>query len=450
MSNEHNEHDETLLELAASGLLNQKQLKAITGKKLVTNSGLFGPTNPFDACTRQQFGYGIWTADNSKLYNWLSPALIPEARALNFYVMDWRNQLEQTPSVSSDWCPVPTYTAQPIKGCRIDYCFDPNMFYHTGRQTLTPEDLQNVCFQQPVFNLVGQQITNQEDYEQFMMFQRQMTISNRSLLLDDSDDAGEEDGLAAFFENFADRHPELTSTCLAELSPVTVDLTDVACQDIPNEIYNRVWEIMDQTKNLVGEPTIPENYFALVMNTYDAECVMRCQSCVNVCNSPIVISPELMTPAGRAVFYADYNNRLTGGAFGDGFIELRNGQKISIIRQKSLPRGTFYLLVKGWTGPQPNINAMRLAINNWSTWAGTQRLGDGVIINVLAGGGLLHIITSTGICKVDHLRWNWRLFSNAPWMQTQFTNLAACTEVVDPTFATLPDLVGDVPCDQVA
>lgn len=442
------EQEKTLLELSASGLLSNAQLRALMGQKAATNN-VYGPTNPFDACTRQQLGYGIWTADNSKLFNWLSPALIPDARALNFFVMDWRNQLEQAPTTSTDWCPVPAYSAQPIKGCKIDYCFDPNRFYHTGRQTLTPEDLQNVCFQQPVFNLAGVQITDQEDYEQFMMFQRQMTIANRSILLDDSDDAGEEDGLAAWFENFATRHPELTSTCLTELSPVTVDLTGVACQDIANAIYNRLWELMDKTENLVGEPSIPENYIVLVMNKYDAECVMRCQSCVRVCNSPIVISAELMTPASRATFYADYNDRLKGGAFGDGYFELRDGTKISIIRQKSLPRGAFYLLVKGWTGPQPNINAMRLAVNNWSRWSATQRVSDGVEIRPLAGGALLHIITNSGICKVDHLRWNWRFFSNAPWMQTQFTNLAPCTEVVDTTWAALPSLDGDVPCEQV-
>jgi len=447
------DNQEILMNLMTSGVLKPYQVRALMGnqaeKALVANSALYGPENPFDACTRQEFGYGIWTASNSKFWMWLNPAVIPTQRSLNFFVMDYRTQLEQAPGVSSDWCAVPTFTALPQRGCEVDYCFDPNRYYYTGRQTITPADLQKVCFQNPLRYINGTPINDQNEYEQFMMFQRQMTAVVRSIILDDSDDVGEEDGIAAFFENFATRHPELTSTCLTELSPVTVNLTGVDCTAILNSVYNRVWELQTQVGFLEGNPRIPDEYFVLLMNPLDAECVLRCQSCVLACNLPVVISPELMTPAGRQVFYDDYNNRLTGGAYGDGFFELRNGQKISIIRDWNLPRGTFYLLVRGWVGSQPNEMGLRVAINNWSDWVNSQRFSPGVRLTPLANGGLLYVVSPSGICETAHLRWNWRLFSNAPWAQTQFTNLAACTEVVDPSWASLPTLTGAVPCDQV-
>ena len=449
----------TLLQLISTGKLNvaPHELRAIMAqsagmaggeKTLATNTGLFGPTHPFDVCTREQFGYGIWSQTKDKFFNWLGPKTIPDQNVLKIPVMDWRNQLDVTPTTSATWCTVPSYTPAVLKGCSLDYCFDNERFYHTGRQTITPNDLLNVCFQTPVFNLLGQQITNQDDYERFFMFERMRMTLNKSIIVDDAYTPSQEDGIEKFFVNFADRHPELTSTCLDELSPVDVSLAGVECGDILNKVYNRVWEIEQKVSFLTGSPMIPANYWVLLMNPLDAECVLRCQSCVKVCpGTPIVISPELMTPEGRAVFYNDYNNRLHGGAFGDGFFELRDGRQISIIRDWNVTRGTFYLLVKGWEG---NPNGLNLALNNWSSWLRTQRLGVGVQINSLAGGSLLHVITPSGICQVDHLRWMFRIWSNAPWLQTRFTNLAACDEVVDPTWAALPTLTHGTNCDPVA
>ena len=449
---------QTLLNLISSGKLNLRpdELRALMAqsadmasgqKTLAANTGVFGPTHPFDVCTREQFGYGIWTNTNSKFFNWMQPSMIPDQNVLKIPVMDWRNQLEVTPTTSGTWCDVPSFTPAVIKGCSLDYCFDNERFYHTGRQTITPNDLLKVCFQTPIFNLLGQRITNQDDYERFMMFERQRTTLNRSIILDDAYTASQEDGIFNFFDNFADRHPELTGTCETELSPVDVDLTGVACADILNSVYNRVWGIEQKVSFLTGAPVIPANYWVLLMNPLDAECLLRCQSCINVCNSPIVISPELMTPAGRAVFYNDYNNRLHGGAFGDGFFELRDGRQISIIRDWNVTRGTFFLLVKGWEG---NPNGLNLALNNWSEWLRYKRVGAGTVINSLAGGSLLHIVSPDGICDVDHLRWMFRIWSNAPWLQTRFTNVVACSEVVDPNWATLPNLVHDTNCDPVA
>lgn len=447
-------NNEQILNLLNTGKLTPGELTEVlrAGQKdIEENSAYFGPTTPFDACTRQVLGYGIWTRSNNKFYNWLLPTLIPEQRALNFYVMDWRPQLEVTPNTSNDWCALNDFTAAPLHGCRIDYCFDPNRYYWDGRQILTPAELQEVCFRIDPIMFGGQRITNQDFLEQFLMFARQMTTMQRSLILDNSDDAFEEDGIAAWFTNFATRHPELTGDCLDELGPQTISLAGDACADFPATLYETIWALEHKVQMLVGGPTVPESYWVLLMNPLDKRCLIECQSCVLLCNSPIVLSPELATPAGRAVFQNDYNNRSTGGLYGNGYVELKDGRKISIIEDWTLPQGTFYLLMKGWTGGENggNINGMRLAVNNWSEWVAmrNRKLARGTVITPLGDGAMIYIVSDEGVCVKEELRWNWRLFSNAPWGQTRFTNFT-CT-IADPAFGPLPELTGAVPCDQV-
>lgn len=447
--------NEELERLIAQGRVTREELLAFgldRGEKAVTGAALFGPENVFDVCMRHEFSYGIWSQSMPTLWDWLNPALIPDQNSMIVPVYDWRNQLAAGTGSDDDWCAVPTYTPANLKGCEIDYCFDPNRYYYSGRQTLTPKDLQRICFQQPTFRLDGQLISTQEDWEQFRMFAAMRESIYEQIVIGDAYNPSganttPEDGVANFFENFAARHPELVSTCLTELGPVDVDLTGVACEDVLGRIYDRVWQLEYKVKTLTGRPRIPTEYFVLVMNDIDAECLLRCQSCIKICGS-VVLPMEMFTPAGRQVFYDDYNNRLTGGMFGGGFFELRDGRRISIIRDVNVPRGEFYLLVKGWDGPQPNVSGMKVAINNWSEWARTQRAGAGTLINVLANGGMLYIVTPDGICQTAHVRWNWRLFSNAPWLQTRFENLVDCG-LTSPAFATLPDLAHATACVQV-
>lgn len=431
--------------------LTNKQTPAEEGQKAARNSALFGPENPFDVCMRHDFGYGIWSRNTPTLWDWLNPALIPDQNVLKIPVYDWRNQLTAGIGSDDDWCAVPSYTPANLKGCEIDYCFDPNRYYYSGRQTLTPRDLQNICFQQPTFRLDGTQITDQEDWEQFRMFAAMRDSIYREIVVGDSyTPAGAnttpEDGVVYFFENFAARHPELTSTCATELSPVDVDLTGVTCENILEKIYDRIFELEYKVGSLVGGAQVPEEYYALVMSYQTAECLLRCQSCINLCGS-VVLPMEMFTPAGRAVFYTDYNNRMKGGMFGGGFFELRDGRKISIIRDVNVPDDEFYLLVKGWTGGAPNSSGLKVAINNWSEWARTQRAGAGVYSELLGNGSMIYFVTPSGVCQTAHVRWNWRLFSNAPWLQTRFTNVD-CDLTVSP-FATLPDLTHATNCDQV-
>lgn len=427
-------------------------------KALTTDSAMYGPTHPWDVCMRNELGYAIWNLTSPTLFEWLRPFFTPNQNFLKVPVWDFRNQTTQPYGSTDVWCHAVSCTGNVIRGCSIDYCFDPNHHYFACRQDVEPRDLQNVCFRLPQINVDGQLITNVDDWERVMMYKRMAEVIRKTIITDNAyapsgDNQTPEDGLKYFFINFLPRHPELTGNC-AELAPVTVDLTGVALADIPEKIHQRIRFIEGRIRFIKQDANWRSNDsdWALVMNPLDAECLLDAQTCVQLCNSYSIALPiEFFTASGRNVFYQDYVNMLYGGMFGGGFIKTKEGKEISIMRDYGVPRGEFYLLYRGWDGAQ---YAMSLAINDWTPWLNIyNRRSPLATITSLANGTVLNfVVPGEGGCLSEHIRWNWRYFSTEPWAQTRFTNfddLDECT-VVDPAWSAFPDVEHATACDQVA
>lgn len=448
--------------------------------KATADTMYYGPTHPWTVCD-SLMGYNIWPSLFPTFLDWVAmPSTAVNRNVIEIPVMDFRGHLSGYGSESGsgdEWCTLNTYTPAVTRGCRLKYCFSQNHFYWTGMQSFTPEDFQEVCFLLPSIQTPeGANIRDNFAFEWYMMLARQRNAALVSTIVDDSqapEGANEapEDGLVAWFDNYLDRHPELTGTC-EELGPTVIDLTAYngqdfsAFTDIPEAIADRLWELQDQLENIFtpGQPYLfpqDENFFftdiALVGNRYDIECILRAQSCVRLCAGQLGVvfnARDLATPEGRRIWETDYNDHLRKGIFGQGYLDLPRGMgKISVIRNSSIPKGGgLFLMIKRLPGYEQGF---RLWSKDWNPWRNNYLArfpAASQYVEMLDGklGSMLFITDTSGgvLCPKANLRWNWLYVSGMPWLQTKFENYDTC-DLTSHAFSQFPVTTHATACEQI-
>lgn len=430
-----------VLQVIARIAQQQGAVSGVRGKDIIT-APVYGPGGYFQVC--DQYGYSIWGREGEKFLNNLGAFINNKQERLQWLIMDWRGVTSYGVTSSTDWCAVPpSFVSPAMQGCRINDCFDLNRYYRAQAPALTPNNFRELCFTQPVFNAQGQQITNEYDYQRFRMLESMRRSVLSGVVNDNFLVPAQEDGIDNWFANYAARHPELIGAC-EQMLPVTQPYVGTLA-DFQQVITTRVNAVNLLVQSITGGMGIPDANWYLLMNPIDRNCVINAQTCQQFCPGADI---SILSPEQLARWYEVYAQMVSGGQYGDGYVRTRHSQIISIMADYSVPRGTFFLLNKGWEG---NPNTLRMVVYDYTDY--TQYIQESRSLDSrltrfptpLLGGAAL-LLASIDICGNTELRWNWRLISNAPWSQTKFTGLPECDEETDSVFTTLEDLPAGDDC----
>lgn len=461
------------------GMAEAAHLPFTNRKSFATNTiiGMAGLT--YAACELMEFGYGIFSGytDDEFLMTWLSPMMLFQRERLVFKIFNWTDYLKNTGARGSSptWaCAVGTYSDIPVKGCELNYCFDQDRHSKYGVPAgVRPSDVTEPCLTQPVINIVGTRITDRVQLREFnlMMGTRLMMLDkvfDGSYCASPTGNNGEEDGVLKFFDNFAVRHDYLAQDCLTALAPNTDNAPTTAAAlsaalgmtiaDTPAAIaVGKVeWVVRTVSQHIIdveykvaeiagGGAVVDFGQIGVMMNPVDAQCFQWYQFCQAKCET-VSFTASSFTELNS--WYRDFQARLHGGLYGGGVLRLHDGREISIMPLRRIPQGTVLVLVKGWSGNQPNPYGLRLAAMQYNDWYSE-------VQRTVPNASMLYklILNGTGVrvepidaCGVIENRWNSRLFSNAPWMQLKITGLPACADVSIPTWPTMPTMTSYSRC----
>jgi hypothetical protein len=458
----------------------KSKLKSEIRQKSFATNTVFGPNGLlFAVCENMDFGYGLFPNNGDEvLLNWLGPTMYLLGERLIFKIMNWGDYVRNTGARGSSavWNCTPKVYAGFVAetGCQFDYCFDHNRHYSIGVPGgLTPNDFADVCQVQPQINILGTRVSDIVQLREFVLARSMKEHMLDTLFTGDWTAAtvgnnGQEDGVIPWFANFLTRHAELTGACATAFGPKTFAMPTTAAAlttylgrtipDTPADILVaqqdalilRVSTHIEQSEWLLGDidSGIELNFsdIAVLMAPEDAMCINWLQFCDVFC------AGTTFTVSSRAEadqFYTDFQTRFRTGLYGGGTMRLRDGRQVSIMPLRRIPRGTAVVLIRGWGGSSPNPYAFRVAAAQYSQWYSAMRRGNPLTASqyrLLMNGTAVRIDPSDA-CSDIEVRWNQRLFSNAPWLQLLITGIPACAEVpTRSTWPAMPALAGYVRC----
>jgi len=410
----------------------------------------------FSMCEWVEMGYGIFDgySDGERLLSWLGPQFVLDSEKLIFRVTDWRARMASGTGSSSAWaCAAITSTDVALDGCELDYCFDWDRYGYAGVPGGNkPSDTAIPCMPQYPINVFGQQISDpvaMRDWE--LVTKARLHMLKR---LVDGDyyattvgDAKQEDGVIKFFTNWTTRHSALSETCKTEFAPVTVSANGMSMAQFVTSVSDEFRQIEYRAKYLDGQAQINFQDVAILMNEVDAQCMNWYQACQTKCTSTF----DINAPSDINAYWDYFNKRFTDGQYGGGLFRISDGRELSIMQMHNIPQGTVIMLIKGWTGSQPNAYGMRVAAMQYNEYyrrmAATSPVGA-MRFQTLMNGSWLKETPIDG-CGDVTIRWNQRLFSNAAWMQRKWTSLAKCSEVTLTNWPALPALPQYARCSPV-
>lgn len=409
--------------------------KSFPGNQILGPNGI-----DMAVCEWVEMGYGIFDgySDGERLLSWLGPQFVINQERLKFRVADWRDRMNSSRGSGNSWaCPTITATDVPLDGCIFDYCFDWDRYnYVSVPGGVKPSDTAIPCMIQYPVNVFGQSITDPMQLREWELVTKARLHMLERLI--DGDwaattvgDDKQEDGIVKFFDNFAERQG-LEGYCASEFSPVTVPITGGTVAEkmamFLKSLTSELQMIEFRAKYLDGQATIPFSNIVLLMNEFDAACITWYQACLTKCaNTFWNINQVGMVEA----FWEHFQQQFTAGAFGGGTVRLTDGREMSIMQMHHLPRGTVIMLTKGWEGARPNPWGMRVAAMQYTEFL--RRVGKTSSVatmryQVLMNGSWLREEPIDN-CGDLNIRWNMRLFSNAPWMQRKWTGFPECTDI---------------------
>jgi len=455
-------------------------VKSIARQKSFPTNTVFGPNGLlFSVCEDMDFGYGLFPNNGDEvLLNWLGPAMYLLGERLVFKIMNWGDYVRNTSArgSSATWNCTPKVYAGFVAetGCQFDYCFDHNRHYSIGVPGgLTPNDFADVCQVQPTINILGQRVSDVVGLREFVLARSMKESMLDNLFTGDwtavtAGNNGQEDGILPWFTNFLTRHAELTGNCATAFGPRTFAMPTTAAAlstylgttvpDTPADILVaqqdalilQVSTHIEQTEWLLGDIDsgieLNFNDIAILMAPEDAMCINWIQFCDVFCAGTTF---NVSSRAEADKFYTDFQTRFRTGLYGGGTMRLRDGRQVSIMPLRRIPRGTAVVLIKGWGGSSPNPYGFRVAAAQYSQWYSAMRRGNPLTANqyrLLMNATALRIDPNDA-CSDIEIRWNHRLFSNAPWLQLRITGIPACTQVpTRSTWPTMPALANYVRC----
>lgn len=435
----------------------------------------------YSVCEQVEYGYGIFSgfADDEFMLTWLDPALMFQSAELKFKIMNWTDYLKNSGQRGSSktWgCAVGSYSDVAAQGCEIDYCFDADRYSKFGVPAgVRPSDVLQPCISQPVMNILGTRITDRAQLREYALLwgMRLEMIDNLftgNYYATTVGNNGQEDGIYSWFDNFPARHSYLSQTCLDQFSPVINNvpttasaLTSSLGYTVPNtaadislgkmeylvrtvsqHIINMEWKL----KDIDGGSTIDLSNIGIIMSPQDAQCMVWYQYCMDKCVGTV---RQVNSFQETQAWYQDFNNRLHGGAYGGGIMRLHDGREVSLMPFRRAPQGTVLVIIKGWGGSRPNPFAFRLAGMQYNEWySQVQQTVPSASLKyrlILNGSGVR--MEPTDACTDIELRWNQRIFSNAPWMQMKIVGVPTCADVSIPTWPALPALTTFTSCTPV-
>lgn len=406
----------------------------------------------FAVCEWMEMGYGIFDGytDGERLLSWLGPTFFYDQEKIIFRVNDWRERMASSRGSANTWdCQPITATDVPLKGCVFDYCFDwDRYFFASVPAGVKPSDVAEPCMVQYPINVFGQQFTDPialRDWElatksRILMLER---LIDGNWAASTPGDNYQEDGVLHFFDNWVERHPEVSGYCRTEFAPVTIPVTgaDYAAKMamFVKSVTDELQTIEFRARRLDGQAQIPFDNIVLLMNEIDAYCINYLQACETKCQPSFF---NVNQPSDIMAFWTYFQERFTIGAFGGGVLRLNDGRTLSIMQNHKIPQGTIVMLIKGWTGSNPNPWGMRLAAMQYDEYyrrlTATSPFAN-MRYQLAMNGAWLREFPLDGCGDLSY-RWNTRLFSNAAWMQRKWTGVPACPEVVRPEWPTLQTL----------
>lgn len=441
--------------------------------------GMHGLT--FSVCEQMEFGYGIFSGftDDEYLMTWLDPVFMFQQAELKFKLFNWTDYLKNVGQrgSSSTWgCSVGSYSDVPVQGCEFDYCFEPDRHNRYGVPAgVLPSDVVQPCISQPVVNILGTRITNRVQLREYaLLFGMRLQMIDQMFDGDycasDVGNNGQEDGIYKWFDNFPTRHSYLSQTCLDAFSPNTDNVPTTAAalssalgytvpdtasdiaqgkmEYVVRQVSQHIIDLEWKLKDIDGGSTIDFSQIGVIMHPADAQCMVWYQYCQAKCSGTVF---QVNSFQEIQAWYRDFQTRLHGGLYGAGVMRLHDGREISLMTFRRAHRGTVLVLVKGWGGSRPNPYAFRPAAmqyNEW--WSDVQSTNPSASLQyrlILNGTGVR--FEPTNFCTDIEVRWNQRLFSNAPWMQLKIIGMPECSDVSIPTWPALPALTTFTSCAPV-
>jgi hypothetical protein len=433
-------------------------------------------SNIFGICDATEYGYGIYTDPTdyaNALLSWLDPLIVNDRRKFDIPILDFRNFFQGGKSgMLQDLICNPGGPALrgDIKRCRISYCFDQRGYQYCV-DAAQLEDFQRDCFQQPPVNLWGTSIVNDpsqhqrlddwyllEGMKRHMVFKMLSGSWSASGLNFDGTPVKETTGLLNFVSDFTTRHGELAGNC-AHLLPKTTALPSYpggtpTAQQIADywasvflAIELRINEIEELVSRLGNGASTTDADRIIVMNWQDAQCIQWQQACLTACANALTYNVNMEAggfSAAQVAAVTDFYNRFKMGQYGAGRIIFRSGRIVDIWAHPmfdyhatdspyGIPRGDIHMFYKGWSGGfgGGNRNALRpiaFQLDEALNYYRNRSALPARYSPMLNGIGMK--VLPLQPCDNTCVAWNLDVgFSNAPWMQTKFTGLQACTEV---------------------
>lgn len=408
-------------------------------------------TNYFRICDEEDPAkrFGIWNNDEALILNLLRP-LTNKKRDVNIRFIDFRKVGNGGVHASNQWCNIGTSAPLGKTGvCTLRYCFDFEEFYETGRQSLSPNDFADNCFKDYFFDMDGNAITDEEQWQEFGVFLRM-----RDNMLDEIingtgvfDDGSAAKGLKLWFKDFNADHPEIE-----DCPWIAPNYTNgaISCANVAKLIEDRIKDLRYKFRDMRMQGTgaqqddFNENNFVLYLNERAAECVVKCHVCQQVCGNSL--SLQAMSPEQLRAWKDLYPSYLNGGRFGQGYIVSPNGTVISIVRSRRLDEKDMFLIFTG-SASDPE-GGLRISPYDWSDYVSYLRRNEKPNIptsktpyqsrfETLYGGAVFSYV-KPDLCDDRFYRWNWKIVDRRPWMQAYWDNLdiSACTETA---ISELPD-----------
>jgi len=411
-------------------------------------------TNYFRLCDEEDPAkrFGLWNNDEALMLNILRP-LTNNRREVNIRFIDFRKVGQGGVHASNQWCNIGVSAPLGKTGvCTLRYCYDFEEFYETGRQSLSPNDFAENCFKDYFYDMDGNAITDEEQYQEFGVFLRIRDnmldeIINGTGVLDDGSAAK---GIKKWFEDFAADHQEISDCSWIAPKYVT---TQIACANVGKLLEDRIKQLRYADRDIRAQGTgatqddFGENNFVLYLNERAAECVVKCHVCQTVCGN--ALSLQAMTPEQLREWKFLYPSYLNGGRFGQGYIVTPNGMTISIVRSRRLAETDMFFLFTG-SASDPEAG-LRISPYDWTPYVNYLRRNEKPNIPVNKTpyqskveslyGGVFFSYVKPDLCDDRFYRWNWKIVDRKPWMQAYWSNLdiSACTEAAVTSIAASPD-----------
>ncbi len=408
----------------------------------------------FDMCDATEMGLSIQptVVTGSRLVDWIGRALANSKDRISIPLWDFRNTVPPPNllrgTIDSILCAAPACvpSARPVGKTNIVYCFDPQVSYQCV-PGYSYEAFRERCYAQGVVDILGNRY-DPADPQSMIALDRALTMialkeaTVRQKVLD----------LLNFSALFADKHPELAATPdLLPPAPISLAPKDGAtCENIANyacyisDMGKIIWNKLRQMKYCVETQfrgTLRPEDFVFVMNANDALCLMWSQVCVEAACAPgaqmtINVTPENLNDSLWALDQR-FQERLTGGKYGFGYIRLPDKTRIDIMAEDFdlgnftnplIPQGHAYLRVSGWGGMVPNQFGLKFVEEDFSTYVAYKN-SSGVMsrIRALGIGNALEFLPADG-CDDRYIGFNTCLMSNIPWMQIDFVDVCGLCE----------------------